>query len=79
MHKIFNLDKGASNHHGTQKKGEPWNKETIKGWKITAHDMIKANSYIDGFGDRLLWYYRFILYKPDGSCWYFDVAIPKFL
>lgn len=64
----FEIHKGDSNQHGTQKPGEAWNGETVKGLKLKRIDM-KANKR-DGF------YLRWIFYFPSGACRYFDVYKP---
>lgn len=58
----MSLTRGITNQHGTEAKGEPWNKQTIHGWKLT---YVKLRM---GRG----WGRRFILYYPSGSCWYLD-------
>jgi len=63
----FNWHTGKGNHHGTQKKGEPWNQETVRGWKLKFLDIRSPNSLAR-------WYGRWILYRPSGACYYFDVA-----
>ena len=65
-----------SNHHGTERKGEPWNKETVRGWKCC---IVKLESFrilangtesIQSIAGRRLW-----IYAPSGACWNFDVYL----
>jgi hypothetical protein len=72
----FNYSKGESNSHGTQRKGEPWNKETVRGWKVVFIDMRKANSFSKEICRSPI-YWRFILYQPSGVCHYLDVALVR--
>lgn len=61
---IFDFSKGLTNYHGTQKKGEPWNRDTIHGPKLR---YVKPSYVPPSSGHRLIYYFR------DGSCWYFDI------
>lgn len=69
----FDHSKGETNHHGTEKKGEPWNKETVRGPKLTFHDIKKANAWKKS-RKRCMFYWRWIFYRPSGACHYFDVS-----
>lgn len=74
------FSKNYTNHHGTKAKGEPWNKETVHGLKLTCVDLLqpikrRENSNPEGGKTRAKWYKRFILYFPSGSWWNFDVAL----
>jgi hypothetical protein len=69
----FAFSKGERNCHGTQKKGEPWNKETVRGPKLVFFDIKKENAWQKGFGARCFFFWRWIFYFPSGSCWYIDV------
>jgi hypothetical protein len=74
------LDKNGINHHGTQAKGEPWNNQTVRGWKLTCVDLLREikqreQSNPEGGKTRAKWYKRFILYFPSGSWWNLDVAL----
>jgi hypothetical protein len=74
--KMFHFSKGESNHHGTQKKGEPWNQQTVTGPKLVFLDLIAANT--PRMKDsQLIFYWRIIYYFKNGACWYFDIAIPR--
>jgi hypothetical protein len=53
------------NHHGTQKPGEPWNQETVRGWTVRFVHIENFTTRVPGF--------RFLLYAPSGKCWNFDV------
>ncbi len=76
------LDKNVTNHHGTQMRGEPWNEQMVRGWKICVIDLLKdirerETVNPEGGKTRARWYKRFILYFPDGSWWNLDVALVK--
>jgi hypothetical protein len=71
----FDYSKGEMNYHGTEKKGEPWNKETVRGWKLKWLDLIKENFWQHQGKTRALIFWRFILYLPSGACRYFDVIL----
>jgi hypothetical protein len=60
----FMFHTGDFNHHGTQKKGEPWNQQTVRGPKLK---WLKLERKSPGFSRRLIFYF------PSGKCWYFDV------
>jgi len=70
----FSFDKSEINHHGTQAKGEPWNAQTVKGWKLKFINICRANSWNRELQKNLAFCWRWILYHPSGSCWYLDVA-----
>jgi hypothetical protein len=60
-----------SNHHGTERKGEPWNKETVRGWKakwLVLEGFDRNSKLKQNIGRRL------IIYRPSGACWLFDVC-----
>ena len=57
------------NHHGTQKRGEPWNQETIRGWTVKL-------VHLEGLGGRVPGF-RYLLYAPSGKCWNFDVMLKQ--
>ena len=74
------LEKNATNHHGTQAKGDPWNEQTVHGWKLRCVDLlrpIKEREKVnpEGGKTRARWYKRFILYFPAGSWWNLDVTL----
>ena len=74
--------KSKMNSHGTQGKGEPWNQETVRGWKLCCVDLlgpIKARETAnpEGGKTRAKWYKRFILYFPSGAWWNFDVVLHR--
>lgn len=60
----FYFMKDKTNQHGTQKKGEMWNGEMRRGWKVVFINLRRGSP---GYSKRM------ILYFPDGSWWYFDV------
>ena len=68
---------GKTNHHGTQKPGEPWDQATVRGWKLKLLDLKKENSWQEGFGARCYFYWRAILYLPSGACHYFDLSLSR--
>lgn len=78
----FNMrfEKNAMNHHGNQAKGEPWDQQTVHGWKIRCVDLLQSikereKENPEGGKTRARWYKRFILYFPSGYWWNFDVVI----
>lgn len=76
------LENSPINYHGTQKKGEPWNGETVRGYKVTCLDLLKyvkerEASNLEGGKTRAVWYKRFILYFPSGAWWNLDVAMVR--
>jgi hypothetical protein len=80
----IHLDKNKSNSHGTQKKGEPWNREMIRGHKITVVDLIsgireREKQNPECGRTRAVWYKRFIYYCPSGKWWNLDVALVRSL
>lgn len=72
----FNYSNGDSNYHGTQRKGEAWNQQTVTGWKLRFIDLIKANGWPLAM-TRCKVNWRFIVYRPSGACHYFDVALVR--
>ena len=69
------FQKNLSNHHGTQKLGEPRNRETVRGWKMKFIDLRKANPHTaENAND---FYGRIILYFPSGDWWNLDVFVPR--
>lgn len=76
------FDKGDTNYHGTQAKGEPWNQETVRGWKLVTIDLLpgikmREKHNPEGGKTRAIWYKRIIIYKPSGACWYVDMSLVK--
>lgn len=74
------FEKNDMNYHGTQAKGETWNEQTIRGWKLRCVDLlrpIKEREKVnpEGGKTRAKWYKRFILYFPSGSWWNLDIAL----
>lgn len=67
--KRFYFGKLDTNHHGTEKKGEPWNKETVRGPKFV---FLRLESHEKDFKLRHLGW-RVILYFPSGAWWHFDI------
>jgi len=79
MKLIFDRGYLSMNHHGTEKKGEPWNRATIRGWTVrvvkleTFRRLATGTEAIQSLVGRRLW-----IYAPSGACWNFDVYIaPK--
>ncbi len=71
----LNSGKSNINYHGTQAKGELWNQQTVKGWKLSCVDLLqpikkREVSNPEGGKTRVKWYKRFILYFPSGAWWY---------
>lgn len=80
MKLTMGFEKNKMNYHGTQAKEEPWNKQTVVGWKLHCVDLLqpikqREKSNPEGGKTRAKWYKRFILYFPDGSWWNLDVAL----
>jgi hypothetical protein len=76
----INFDKNVANQHGTQATGQPWNRETVRGWKLSCVDLLqpikeREKENPEGEKTRAKWYKRFILYFPSGSWWNLDVAL----
>jgi hypothetical protein len=64
MRFFCDFSRGATNQHGTQKDGEPWNKQTVKGPMLKFLKLRRKSAGIS---------WRFIFYFPSGACWYFDL------
>lgn len=60
---LFITGKSDTNYHGTQSKGEPWNEQTVRGWKVR---IIKLSRGRPGIS------LRFILYFPSGAWRHLD-------
>jgi hypothetical protein len=76
----INCEKSVTNYHGTEKKGEPWNRETVRGWKLRCVDLLqpikeREKHNPEGGKTRARWYKRFILYLPSGAWYNLDVAL----
>jgi len=76
----ISLEKNDMNHHGTQAKGEVWNRQTVRGWKLHCVDLLRPikereQCNPEGGKTRAKWYKRFILYFPSGAWWNIDVAL----
>ena len=56
------------NQHGTQKRGEPWNKEMICG---PTFRYCKLDVHAPSTGHRIWFYF------PSGKCWNFDVYFDR--
>lgn len=67
----FYFDKAATNKHGTEKKGQPWNGETRRGPKLVLVT-LEGHDAKGKFRTHVGW--RFIFYFPSGACWYFDIC-----
>ncbi len=79
MRLCLSKDSLSSNHHGTQRKGDPWNNESIRGWTFrivrleTFRRLSTGTEAIESLIGRRLW-----LYAPSGRCWHVDVYLmPK--
>jgi hypothetical protein len=72
----FKQYKSSINHHGTQRKGERWNEETVKGWRLRFIDIRKAN---DGRMNptRCKFFLRTILYFPSGAWRHVDLIVSR--
>jgi len=68
LHVNLMWGKLASNHHGTQARGEEWNKETVRGPKFT---YCKLDVHAPSTGHRIWFYF------PSGKCWSFDVYLDR--
>jgi len=76
----LHLNKNSMNYHGTQAKGEPWNNETVHGYKVSCVDLLKnikqrERDNPEGGKTCAKWYKRFILYLPSGAWWNLDVCL----
>lgn len=60
--------KSDSNAHGTERIGDPWNKETVLGPKFKLVRLGYSPTFV---GRRLIFYF------PDGSWWYLDAYYGK--
>jgi hypothetical protein len=74
------LEKNDMNHHGTQLTGEPWNRQTVHGWRLSCVDLlqpIKKREKANPGGGKTCakWYKRLILYLPSGAWYNLDVAL----
>lgn len=73
---VFDRGYLTSNHHGTQRKGETWDREPIRGWTFrivhleTFRRLSSGTEAIQSLTGRRLW-----VYSPSGACWNFDVYI----
>ena len=67
----FYFGKSATNRHGTEKRGERWNKQTVHGPRLRVVELegFDRNSRIR---TRLGW--RLIVYFPSGAWWHFDLC-----
>lgn len=69
--KIFQISKNDRNSHGTQKRGERWNKETVCGPKFKVVKLEgcvgKTIMTLPGFHRRV------IFYSPSGTWWHLDL------
>jgi hypothetical protein len=65
----------STNHHGTQRKGEPWNRETLRSCirivKLeTFRRLSTGTEAIKSLVGRRIW-----IYAPSGKCWNVDVYL----
>ncbi len=60
----FYVGKSDTNKHGTQRPGEVWNMETVRGPKLK----LVRLGYKPDFGG-----WRLIYYLATGAWWYWDV------
>ena len=58
------FEKNKRNSHGTQKSGEPHNRETVRGPKFAA---VRLERKSPGFSWRLIFYF------PSGAWWNLDI------
>ena len=56
----------SKNSHGTQEKGQPWNQETVKGWKLKRIPLLRLSAGVSQ---------RIILYTPSGAWWHADIYL----
>jgi len=72
----FDYGRLTTNHHGTQRQNEPWDKGTIRGWTIricnleTFRRLSTGTEAIQSLVGKRLW-----IYAPSGRCWNFDVYL----
>ena len=71
---IFAWGSLKTNHHGTEKPGEKWNQQTVKGWKLVVLDL---NSDLSKRRKQTRFAKRIILYFPSGAWWHFDIYKPR--
>lgn len=60
----FEFWTSATNQHGTEKPGKPWNKKTCKGPRFKFLKLARATPGIS---------WRIIFYWPSGAWWSFDI------
>ena len=75
-----NFDVYSTNHHGTQTVTQPYNSQTVHGWKLCYVDLLQPIKKLEkdnpeGGKTRAKWYKRFILYFPSGAWWHLDVTL----
>ncbi len=68
--KLYSMT-GASNHHGTQKKGQPWNREPVRARFFVKFRYVKLQCKPPSTGHRIIMYYR------SGACRYFDIYVDR--
>jgi hypothetical protein len=61
---LFDYGRSDKNFHGTQKKGERRNEQTVKGPKFLVVNIERKSP---GFSK------RFIFYWPSGAWWHLDI------
>lgn len=76
----LNFGKHVANYHGTQPKGEQWNKQTVRGYKLCCVDLLgpikaREKSNPEGGKTSAKYYKRLILYFPSSAWWYLDIAL----
>ena len=63
------------NRHGTERNGEPWNRETVRGTlRIKKLEVFRRLS-TDTEAIQSLIGWRLWIYAPSGACWHFDVYL----
>lgn len=73
--KHIRFERNERNIHGTQKKGEPWNRETVRGPRFSVVDIRKGNPHTKENANDF--YKRIIFYFPSGAWWNLDIFFPR--
>lgn len=78
MKLTFHKGYSETNQHGTERKGDPWNKQTVKGWKLKVvklETFVRVAGWDDAWIVQSLAGRRLIVYRPSGAWWHFDVCL----
>ncbi len=64
----FYFGKSSTNKHGTERPGEEWNEQTVRGPRLK---LVRLGYKPNFTGYRLLYYF------PSGAWWHFDISTFK--